>query len=344
MTTNTTKQAEAEMIAEMKRAALAATPQSIDTAQRIEHYDDGSHIECPACGGEGNVELEADFCNYDGTAIGVQFYGVGNAHGAAEAYLRAAMPANVLALIERLERAEAALLSASKPAAPAQSGERPDPKDIHGWSVTVNVNAQDILMIGHNSLSGIDNIEDFAQVVRDCAEHLLSFIGKPEESAVVLDDERADDLIEQQAARIAALEAAAKGEPVAYICDAGLAILEKHTASASDVSVWSKDHAAPGDTALYRHAAATDNGGGRDAWISVDERLPDEGQNVAFVVSSASPTFAYLNGRVLGGYFGHVAKHPTFSVPGLGLHASHWMPLPASPQSTATPHDGQGKA
>ncbi len=61
-------------------------------------------------------------------------------------------------------------------AAPAQS-ERPDPNDIQGWSVTINANAQDILMIGHNSLSGIDNIEDFAPVVRNCAEHLLSFIG-----------------------------------------------------------------------------------------------------------------------------------------------------------------------
>ncbi len=112
-----------EQIAAMKAAALAATPQDIDNAQRIDHFEDGSHVECPACGGEGHVELEADFCNYDGTAIGVQFYGVGNAHGAAEAYLRAANPANVLALIRRLERAEAALLSASKPAAPAQSAE-----------------------------------------------------------------------------------------------------------------------------------------------------------------------------------------------------------------------------
>jgi hypothetical protein len=75
--------------------------------------------------------------------------------------------------------ARAALQSPSHPtdaAAPAQS-ERPDPDDIQGWSVTVNVNAVDVLTIGHNSLSGIDNIGDFAPVVRNCAEHLLSFIG-----------------------------------------------------------------------------------------------------------------------------------------------------------------------
>lgn len=77
--------------------------------------------------------------------------------------------------------------------------------------------------------------------------------------------------------------------------------------------------------------AAPEKGDGRDAWISVDERLPDEGQNVAFVVSGASLPFDHLNGKVLGGYFAHVARHPTFSVPGLGLRASHWQPLPAPP-------------
>jgi len=92
-----------EQIAELKRAALAATPQEIDGAQRIEHYEDGSHIACPACGGEGDVPYEADFCNYDGVAIGVQFYGIGNEFGAAEAYFRAAKPANVLDLIADAE-------------------------------------------------------------------------------------------------------------------------------------------------------------------------------------------------------------------------------------------------
>jgi hypothetical protein len=96
-----------EQIEALKAAALAATPQDIDSAQRIEHYEDGSHMGCPACGGEGYVELNAGFCNYDGEAMGVQFYGIGNAHVLAEAYFRAVKPATVLTLIERLERAEA---------------------------------------------------------------------------------------------------------------------------------------------------------------------------------------------------------------------------------------------
>lgn len=59
----------------------------------------------------------------------------------------------------------------------APTDECPGPDDIQGWSVTVNVNARDILTIADNCLSGIENIEDFASVVRNCAEHLLSFIG-----------------------------------------------------------------------------------------------------------------------------------------------------------------------
>lgn len=93
----------------LKAAARAATPQNIDTAEHIDRFEDGSHIECPACGGEGSVEFEADFCNYDGHALGVQFYGIGKEHGAAEAYFRAASPANVIALVDRLERAESRL-------------------------------------------------------------------------------------------------------------------------------------------------------------------------------------------------------------------------------------------
>lgn len=97
--------------AALKQAALAATPQNIDSAESIDRFEDGSHIECPTCGGDGCVPREADFCNYDGTAIGVQFYGVGSEFGAAEAYFRAAKPSVVLAMITRLESAEAALAS-----------------------------------------------------------------------------------------------------------------------------------------------------------------------------------------------------------------------------------------
>ncbi|MDR5797206.1 hypothetical protein QCE49_27805 [Caballeronia sp. LZ008] len=113
-----------EQITALKAAAKAATPQNIDTAESVERLE-GGYIQCPTCHGEGDVEIEADYCNYDNTAIGVQFYGIGPEHGAAEAYFRAASPANVLALIERLERAESALLSASiADTAGAKQGEK----------------------------------------------------------------------------------------------------------------------------------------------------------------------------------------------------------------------------
>ncbi|MEX3933330.1 hypothetical protein AB4Y32_16255 [Paraburkholderia phymatum] len=52
--------------------------------------------------------------------------------------------------------------------------------EIQGWSVSVEVDAETILTIGHNSLSGIDDFtEAQAQVIRNCAEHLLAFIGTP---------------------------------------------------------------------------------------------------------------------------------------------------------------------
>jgi hypothetical protein len=91
---------------QLKQAALAATPQDFDSAQDIKR--ENGWCECPTCGGEGSVESESDYCNYDNEAVGVQFYGIGNAHGAAERYYRAANPAAVLELIDRLERAEAA--------------------------------------------------------------------------------------------------------------------------------------------------------------------------------------------------------------------------------------------
>lgn len=48
---------------------------------------------------------------------------------------------------------------------------------IQSWAVTVIVNGNQILTIGHNHLSGVDNIEDYDDAIRNCAMHLLSFIG-----------------------------------------------------------------------------------------------------------------------------------------------------------------------
>lgn len=68
---------------------------------------------------------------------------------------------------------------------------------------------------------------------------------------------------------------------------------------------------------------------GMAGWISVDERLPEPGQNVAFVVrANICGSFRLLNGRVLGGRF---LPGEGFSIPGLCVDASHWMPLPAPP-------------
>lgn len=81
----------------LEALAKAATPQNLDSAQDATRHD--GYIECPECGGEGTVELTADYCNYDGKAMGVQFYGIGPEHRAAEAFFRAANPATVIALI-----------------------------------------------------------------------------------------------------------------------------------------------------------------------------------------------------------------------------------------------------
>lgn len=84
----------------IETAAKAATPQDFDSAQ-VADTEEG-WIKCPGCGGEGSVELTADYLNYDGVALGVQFYGVGEPHVHAEAYYRAARPAVMLALIAEL--------------------------------------------------------------------------------------------------------------------------------------------------------------------------------------------------------------------------------------------------
>jgi hypothetical protein len=89
----------------------------------------------------------------------------------------------------------------------------------------------------------------------------------------------------------------------------------------------------PFNACMYRDEcrarAALENGDGRDAWISVDERLPENDQIVAFVVKAdqESPNW-YLNGHVLGGTY---HENYGFSTPGVGHRASHWRPLPSPP-------------
>ncbi|MGQ3940967.1 ead/Ea22-like family protein [Enterobacter hormaechei] len=86
----------------LRVAAEKATALNLDTAQEARQEDDEC-IECPACGGDGYMEVQRDYCNIDGVAMGVLFYGIGEHHGLAEAFFRAANPATVLALLDELE-------------------------------------------------------------------------------------------------------------------------------------------------------------------------------------------------------------------------------------------------
>lgn len=60
----------------------------------------------------------------------------------------------------------------------AADGAIPTPEDVQSWAVTVEVNGMTILTISDSHVGGIDSIGDFGDVVRSCAQHLTSFIGK----------------------------------------------------------------------------------------------------------------------------------------------------------------------
>lgn len=81
MTTNTDREvALSETIAELRAMLAAATPGDLGTAER---HTKSETVECPACQGDGELDA-ADYCNFDGVALGVQFYGIGNEFGAHE--------------------------------------------------------------------------------------------------------------------------------------------------------------------------------------------------------------------------------------------------------------------
>ena len=80
-----------------------ATPGDLSTAERHTLQE---AVECPFCQGQGEVEA-ADYCNFDGVALGVQFYGIGEQFGAHEALWNASvnfLRDNLPAIIE--QRAE----------------------------------------------------------------------------------------------------------------------------------------------------------------------------------------------------------------------------------------------
>lgn len=91
----------------IEAAAKAATPQDFVSAQ-VSGAEEG-WMECPGCGGEGSVELTADYLNYDGVALGVQFYGIGEPHIHAAAHYREARPAVVVAMVEEIRNLRRAL-------------------------------------------------------------------------------------------------------------------------------------------------------------------------------------------------------------------------------------------
>lgn len=87
-------------LCERLRAALeGVTPGDLDTS---DHIGSGNY-NCPCCEGEGAVEGKT-FTNFDGFAIGVQFFGVGDEFAKYEAFFRAANPQTVRALLDTLER------------------------------------------------------------------------------------------------------------------------------------------------------------------------------------------------------------------------------------------------
>lgn len=98
-----------------------------------------------------------------------------------------------------------------------------------------------------------------------------------------------------------------------------VAELEKQL-NASEVLNYNKGHADGRNLALPTKPL--------NGWIPVSERLPEDLQTVAFVVKARDDE--YLHGRVLGGIY-QSGVMSCFSVPGLGVCASHWMPLPEAP-------------
>ncbi|ONC38480.1 hypothetical protein AQ916_06925 [Burkholderia pseudomallei] len=201
-----------EHIATLKLAARAVTPQDIDGAERIESRPDGSYIICPACEGEGCIPFESDYCNYDHVAIGVQFYGVGTEPGAAEAYFRAAKPATILALLDRLERAESALAAppVEQPAA-APADERaalpqiPDLVKATAW-LTMCLRTE-LSRLDDDTHKALDEVEAQLSCVRAITNGAIDYeamvaaraAASPAAEAVALTDEGIIQLFEEKA-------------------------------------------------------------------------------------------------------------------------------------------------
>ena len=61
---------------DLEKLRQEATPGDLDSAEIKKHLE---NMECPTCGGPSEFEAD-DYCNFDGVALGVQFYGIGPEH------------------------------------------------------------------------------------------------------------------------------------------------------------------------------------------------------------------------------------------------------------------------
>ena len=69
------------------------------------------------------------------------------------------------------------------------------------------------------------------------------------------------------------------------------------------------------------------------AWISVDDQLPELHQDVLWVASEMTGHCEFYSRRIFAGrYQGNDQGVAEFSIPGLQLFGTHWMPLPDPPE------------
>ena len=64
-----------------------------------------------------------------------------------------------------------------------------------------------------------------------------------------------------------------------------------------------------------------------DGWIPVSRGMPEDGQDVSFVVRVDDKSIhKYLDGRILGGRY-RTGKFGGFGIPGMMLDAYAWKPI-----------------
>ncbi|WAG21027.1 hypothetical protein DX980_18330 [Burkholderia gladioli] len=90
----------------------------------------------------------------------------------------------------KIQRGEAELPVAAQ--AVAADGAIPTPEDVQSWAVTVEFNGMTILTISDSHVGGTDSIGDFGDVVRNCAQHLISFVGKDDAQRAAVSPATAD--------------------------------------------------------------------------------------------------------------------------------------------------------